>query len=183
MTKQQLREAIRRIIKSELNEGLFMPPMQVAYIEGYKDGKSGKPMNMEYGKDLEEGTKSVSNPNAGKWRIVTSDKEKPLTDKFYDSKAEAEEASRKIGKINAPGIKIIQLKDTMKVFAKENKPAQAPSKPATTPGIKEKPATPDKKEPRRPLGNPNVQPAPKAKATMKEAEMLKQVIKRFKSKK
>jgi hypothetical protein len=146
MTKQQLREAIRRIIKSELNEGL----------------------------------KTVANPNAGKWRIVTSDKGKPLTDKFYDSKAEAEEASKKIGKINAPGMKIIQLKDTMQVH--ENSPA--PSKPSTSPGVKEPPSkTPGKKEPRRPLGNPNVQPAPKAKATMKEAEMLKQVIKRFKSKK
>jgi hypothetical protein len=60
--------------------------------------------------------------------------------------------------------------------------APAPAKPATAPGVKEPPAkTPGKKEPRRPLGNPNVKPQPKA--TMKEAEMLKQVIKRFKSKK
>jgi hypothetical protein len=80
-----------------------------------------------------------------------------------------------------------QLREAIRKIIKkeleENKPAQAPSKPSTAPGVKEKPATPDKKEPRRPLGNPNVQPAPKAKATMKEAEMLKQVIKRFKSKK
>ena len=147
MTKQQLREAIRRIIKAELNEGL----------------------------------KTVPNPNAGKWRIVTSDKGKPLTDKFYDSKAEAEEASKKIGKINAPGMKIIQLKDTMQVH--ENAPAPSKPSPTTKPGVKDRPATPGKKEPRRPLGNPNVNPAPKAKATMEEAEMLKQVIKRFKSKK
>ena len=67
---------------------------------------------------------------------------------------------------------------------KVHEAAPAPSKPATAPGTKEPPSkTPDKKEPRRPLGNPNVRPAPKAKATMKEAEMLKQVIKRFKSKK
>ena len=146
MTKQELREAIRRIIKQELNEGL----------------------------------KTVSNPNAGKWRIVTADKkQKPLTDKFYDSKAEAEEASRKIGKINAVGMKIIQLKDTMQVH--ENAPA--PSKPAPTTKPTVAPGKPAEKNPRRPLGNPNVQPGPKAKATMKEAEMLKQVIKRFKSKK
>jgi hypothetical protein len=153
MTKQQLREAIRRIINQELNE--------------------------------EMKTKSVSNPNAGKWRIVNEKTGNPMTKEFYNSKEEAMDAVRALGRTNAAGIKIIQLKDTMKVFAKENKPAQAPSKPATTPGIKEKPATPDKKEPRRPLGNPNVKPAPKAekKATMKEAEMLKQVIKRFKSKK
>ena len=128
-------------------------------------------------------TKSISNPNAGKWRIVTSDKEKPLTDKFYDSKAEAEAASRKIGKINAPGMKIIQLKDTMKVFTKENAPAPSKPSPTTKPTVA--PGKPGEKEgPRRPLGNPNVNPAPKAiKATMKEAEMLKKVIQRFKAKK
>jgi len=76
------------------------------------------------------------------------------------------------------------IRKIIKAELEENAPA--PSKPATAPGVKEPPSkTPGKKEPRRPLGNPNVQPAPKAikKATMKEAEMLKQVIKRFKSKK
>ena len=87
-----------------------------------------------------------------------------------------------------------QLREAIRKIIKkeleENQPAQAPSKPATTPGVKEKPATPDKKEPRRPLGNPHTKPdnipakaGTKTKATMKEAEMLKQVIKRFKSKK
>ena len=58
----------------------------------------------------------------------------------------------------------------------------APAKPATAPGVKEPPAkTPGKKEPRRPLGNPNVKPQPKA--TMEEASMLAQIVKRFKSKK
>ena len=45
----------------------------------------------------------------------------------------------------------------------------------------------EKPKPRRPLGNPNVKPNTKAetkpKATMKEADMLAQIIKRFKSKK
>jgi hypothetical protein len=150
MTKQQLREAIRKIIKQELNEGL----------------------------------KTVSNPNAGKWRIVNDKTGSPMTKEFYNSKEEATDAAKALGRTNAPGIKIVQLKDTMKVHTNENAPA--PSKPATAPGVKEPPVkTPGKKEPRRPLGNPNVKPAPKAvkKATMKEAEMLKQVIKRFKSKK
>jgi hypothetical protein len=142
MTKQQLREAIRRIIRQELNE-----------------------------------EKTVPNPNAGKWRIVGIESGNPLTKEFYNSKEEAQTASRKL-RTKESGVKIIQLKDTMKMS--ENAPA--PAKPATSPGVKEPPAkTPGKKEPRRPLGNPNVKPQPKA--TMKEAEMLKQVIKRFKSKK
>ena len=150
MTKQQLREAIRKVIQQELNE--------------------------------EMKTKSVSNPNAGKWRIVSIESESPLTKEFYNSKEDAQAAAAKLGRTKGSGIKYIQLKDTMKVYTKESAPA--PSKPATAPGVKEPPAkTPGKKEPRRPLGNPNVKPAPKAKATMKEAEMLKQVIKRFKSKK
>jgi len=132
MTKQQLREAIRKIIKQELNE-----------------------------------EKTVPNPNAGKWRIVGIESGAPLTKEFYKSKEEAQAAAKELGRIKSSGIKYVQLKDTMKV----HEAAPAPSK------------TPDKKEPRRPLGNPNVRPAPKAKATMKEAEMLKQVIKRFKSKK
>jgi hypothetical protein len=200
MTKQQLREAIRRIINQELNE--------------------------------EMKTKSVSNPNAGKWRIVNEKTGSPMTKEFYNSKEEAMDAVRALGKTNAAGIKIIQLKDTMDVYTKgldesltdterdeldhiedelkhkvktdsiiskkmvdrykeliakkkmsENAPA--PSKPAEKPGPAIAPGKPGEKEgPRRPLGNPNVSPAPKAiKATMKEAEMLKKVIQRFKAKK
>jgi len=144
MTKQQLRESIRKVIRQELNEGL----------------------------------KTVSNPNAGKWRIVSIESGAPLTKEFYNSKEEAQAAARELGQIKSSGIRYVQLKDTMKV----HEAAPAPSKPATAPGTKEPPSkTPGKKEPRRPLGNPNVKPQPKA--TMKEAEMLKQVIKRFKSKK
>jgi len=151
MTKQQLREAIRRIINQELNE--------------------------------EMKTKSVSNPNAGKWRIVNEKTGNPMTKEFYNSKEEAMDAVRALGRTNAAGIKIIQLKDTMKVYTKENAPA--PSKPKEKPGPAIAPGKPGEKEgPRRPLGNPDVKPAPKAiKATMKEAEMLKKVIQRFKAKK
>jgi hypothetical protein len=184
MTKQQLREAIRRVIKQELlNEALFLPPTQVAYFDGYDDAKKGKPADVNYyRKDMElDEEKTVANPNAGKWRIVGIESGTPLTKEFYKSKEEAQAAAKKLGQIKSSGIKYVQLKDTMKV----HEAAPAPSKPATSPGTKEPPSkTPDKKEPRRPLGNPNVRPAPKAKkATMKEAEMLKQVIKRFKSKK
>jgi hypothetical protein len=142
MTKQQLRETIRRIINQELNE-----------------------------------EKSVANPNAGKWRIVGIESGAPLTKEFYNSKEEAQAAAKELGRIKSSGIKYVQLKDTMKV----HEAAPAPSKPTPTKEPAVAPGKPAEKKPRRPLGNPNVKPQPKA--TMKEAEMLKQVIKRFKSKK
>jgi len=63
--------------------------------------------------------------------------------------------------------------------------APAPSKPKPSPGPAVAPGKPDtgKPKPRRPLGNPNVDPNPKAKKTMNEEEMLKKIIARFKSKK
>ena len=62
----------------------------------------------------------------------------------------------------------------------ENKPA--PSKPKPSPGPAVAPGKPDtgKPKPRRPLGNPEVKPAPKA---MNEEEMLQKIVTRFKSKK
>jgi hypothetical protein len=61
-------------------------------------------------------------------------------------------------------------------------PSKAPSKPKEKPGPIVAPGKPgEKKEPRRPLGNPNVKPAPKA--GLKEEEMLKKIVARFKSKK
>lgn len=61
--------------------------------------------------------------------------------------------------------------------------APTPSKPKETPKPAVAPGKPsiDKPIPRRPLGNPNVKPAPKA--TMTEANILAKIIKRFKSKK
>jgi hypothetical protein len=60
--------------------------------------------------------------------------------------------------------------------------APAPSKPSEKPGPAVAPGKPDtgKPKPRRPLGNPDVKPAPKA---MNEEEMLKKIVARFKSKK
>ena len=77
-----------------------------------------------------------------------------------------------------------QLREAVRRIIKqelsENAPAPSKPSPSTKPTVA--PGKPgEKKGPRRPLGNPNVKPQPKA--TMKEAEMLKQVIKRFKSKK
>jgi hypothetical protein len=60
-------------------------------------------------------------------------------------------------------------------------PATAPSKPNTEPAVHPgKPGT-DKPKPRRPLGNPDVKPKPKA--SMNEEEMLDKIVKRFQSKK
>ena len=77
-----------------------------------------------------------------------------------------------------------QLIETIRRVIKETleENAPAPSKPKEKPDVAEPPVkSPDKKEPRRPLGNPNVKPAPKAKANMKEAEMLAKIVKRFKA--
>lgn len=71
------------------------------------------------------------------------------------------------------------LRRIMKKTIVENAPA--PSKPKEKPGPAVAPGKPGtgKPKPRRPLGNPEVKPAPKAKATMKEAEMLDKIVKRF----
>lgn len=62
----------------------------------------------------------------------------------------------------------------------ENAPAPSKPKPSPEPAVAPgKPST-DKPKPRRPLGNPEVKPAPKA---MNEEEMLQKIVARFKSKK
>ena len=80
-------------------------------------------------------------------------------------------------------MQIDKLKEAIKAaidkVLSENAPA--PSKPSPGPAVA--PGKPDtgKPKPRRPLGNPDVKPAPKAK--LKEEEMLKKIVARFKSKK
>ena len=139
MTKEQLREAIRRIIKQELNESLVV------------NGKSVKTYT-------QNGDKS--------YNVVYNDGTKDKIMVSHDDWDKINNLHRNATKMS------------------ENAPS--PAKPSEKPGPAVMPGKPgEKQEPkRRPLGNPNVKPAPKAtKATMKEAEMLKQVIKRFKSKK
>ena len=76
-----------------------------------------------------------------------------------------------------------QLIETIRRVIKETleENAPAPSKPKETPGPAVAPGKPstDKPKPRRPLGNPEVKPKPKA--TMTEAEMLAKIVKRFKA--
>lgn len=72
------------------------------------------------------------------------------------------------------------IRETIEKVLSENQPATAPSKPKTEPTVAPgKPGT-GKPKPRRPLGNPEVKPAPKA---MNEEEMLNKIVARFKSKK
>jgi hypothetical protein len=73
------------------------------------------------------------------------------------------------------------IREIIEKVLNENKPA--PSKPSEKPGPAVAPGKPDtgKPKPRRPLGNPEVKPAPKAEA--KENEMVKKIVDRFKSKK
>ena len=61
----------------------------------------------------------------------------------------------------------------------ETAPAKPTTKPSTKPTVA--PGKPgEKPKPRRPLGNPDVKPNPKA---MNEEEMLNKIIARFKAKK
>lgn len=152
MTKQQLREAIRKIIRQELAED----------------------------------SKNVPNPNASNWRIVGLETGNiyPNQGAFYGTKEEAQAAASKLGRIKDSGIKYVQLKDTMKMS--ENAPA--PSKPTEKPGPAIAPGKPGEKErPRRelvpkPVTTP-IKNRTKRSATMEEANMVAQIIKRFKSKK
>jgi len=76
------------------------------------------------------------------------------------------------------------VKAAIKEALQENAPAPAPSKPkpSTAPAVAPgKPGT-SKPKPRRPLGNPEVKPNPKAEG-LNEEEMLKKIVARFKSKK
>ena len=63
-------------------------------------------------------------------------------------------------------------------------PATAPSKPKPSPGPAVAPGKPGtgKPKPRRPLGNPEVKPNPKAEG-LNEEEILKKIVARFKAKK
>lgn len=125
MTKQELREAIRKIIKAELNESL-------------------------------------------------TDKEKKELDLIED------ELKHRAKTDSIIPTKMLARYKELKAKAKMNEaqPATAPSKPSPGPAIA--PGKPGEKEkPRRPLGNPNVSPKPKA--TMTEADMVAKIVKRFKS--
>jgi hypothetical protein len=86
-----------------------------------------------------------------------------------------------------------QLREAIRSIIKQEVNENAPAETKPKPGVKNPPTkTPGKKEPRRPLGNPEVpkhSPSPiknetkKKPATMEEASKLKDIIQRFRSKK
>jgi hypothetical protein len=138
MTKQQLREAIRRIIKQELNETVT-------------------------GTEAEEIAKQ-----AGSYEAAV-EKLRSLGASFQYS--------------NAVATEIYGEKDI------KNENAPAPTKPVVDPGTKtpkpnrQSPGADPSKIPTKEPGTRGTPAKAGTKVTMKEAEMLKQVIKRFKSKK
>ena len=73
------------------------------------------------------------------------------------------------------------IRETIAKILEENQPATAPSKPDTKPTVAPgKPGT-DKPKPRRPLGNPDVKPKPKAEG--KAEQIASKIADRFQSKK
>lgn len=155
MTKQQLRETIRRVIKQELNEATFPKAGEKGYVK-VSDLKKGDKLagsNVEI-ISISSGVKTPS----GKVEVTVKDLKtgKELTKTWNKSTT-------------------VRLKD------KTDEAAPAPSKPAPTKEPAVAPGKPAEKKPRRPLGNPNVKPQPKA--TMKEANDLAKIVNRFRSKK
>ena len=74
------------------------------------------------------------------------------------------------------------IREEIKSVLSENQPSPT-TKPRETPGreVADPETKPGKEEKRRKLGNPAVKPA--TKATIKEADVISKIIKRFKSKK
>ena len=79
-------------------------------------------------------------------------------------------------------MQIDKLKEAIKAAIDKVLSENAPSPSKPSPGPAVAPGKPDtgKPKPRRPLGNPDVKPGPKA---MNEEEMLQKIVARFKSKK
>lgn len=65
-------------------------------------------------------TKTVPNPNKGSWRVVNADTGQPFDfSAFYKTEKEARDAAAELKATKGSGVKIVQLKDTMKVYTKE----------------------------------------------------------------
>jgi hypothetical protein len=158
MTKQQLFKTIQRVIKETIEEKYPVAGEKGnVRVSQLKKGDVLGATGLEV-VSVSSGAKTPS----GKLEVTVKN---PKTGK---------EVTKLWGKST-----VVKLKDKTEEAA-----APAPSKPKEKPDVAEPPVkSPGKPKPRRPLGNPDVKPAPKAEATMNEADILKQIVKRFKAKK
>jgi len=207
MTKQQLFETIRRVIKEEVTSSLtdaekkelediedqlkhdvktdsaISPSLYKRYKE-LKTKLTGKELKEKYPVAGEKGNVRVSQLKKGDILGATGLEIVSVSAgaKTPSGKLEVTVKNPKTGKeVTKLWNKstVVNLKDKTEEAA-----APAPSKPKEKPDVAEPPVkSPGKPKPRRPLGNPDVKPAPKAEATMNEADLLKQIVKRFKAKK
>ena len=202
MTKQQLLETIRRVIKQELNEALTpeeekeLEEIEYELRSDAQHDSAISPSLYKRYKELKAKAKEVGEakyPVAGeKGYIRVSQLKKG--DVLGGSGLEIVDMSS--GAMTPSGKIEVTVKDpktgkqltktwnkstTVRLKPKTDEAAApAPSKPKEKPGPAVAPGKPgEKQKPRRPLGNPSVKPAPKA--TMSEAEMLDKIIKRFRS--
>ena len=164
MTKQQLFETIQRVIKETIEEKYPVAGEKGnVRVSQLKKGDVLGATGLEV-VSVSSGAKTPS----GKLEVTVKN---PKTGK---------EVTKLWGKSTT-----VKLKDkTEEAAAPAPTPTPAPAPPKEKPDVAEPPVkSPGKAKPRRPLGNPKVKPKPKAEATMNEADILKQIVKRFKAKK
>ena len=204
MTKQQLLETIRRVIKEEVTSSLtdaekqelediedqlrhdvqtdsaISPSLYKRYKE-LKAKSTGKKLQEKYPVAGEDGNVRVSQLKKGDVLGATGLEVVSVSAgaKTPSGKLEVTVKNPKTGKEVTKlwgKSTVVKLKDKTEEAA-----APAPSKPKTSPGVKEPPVkSPGKPKPRRPLGNPDVKPGPKAEG-LNEEEMLKKIVQRFRS--
>ncbi len=155
MDKKKLLETVRRVIKETINEKKYPVAGEKGYIR-VSQLKKGDVLGGS-GLEIVDMSSGAMTPS-GKIEVTVKD---PKTGKQLT--------------------KTWNKSTTVRLKPKTNEAAApAPSKPKEKPGPAVAPGKPgEKQKPRRPLGNPNVKPEPKA--SMKEAEMLDKIIKRFRS--
>lgn len=204
MTKQQLLETVRRVIKEEVTSSLTDAEKQElediedqlrhdvqtdsaispSLYKRYKELKAkltGKKLQEKYPVAGEDGNVRVSQLKKGDVLGATGLEVVSVSAgaKTPSGKLEVTVKNPKTGKEVTKlwgKSTVVKLKDKTEEAA-----APAPSKPKTSPGVKEPPVkSPGKPKPRRPLGNPDVKPGPKAEG-LNEEEMLKKIVQRFRS--
>jgi hypothetical protein len=205
MTKQQLFETIRRVIKEEVTSSLTdaekkeLEDIEDQLRHDVKTDSAISPSLYKRYKELKakltsEGLSEKKYPVAGEdgnVRVSQLKKGDILGATGLEVVSVSAGAMTPSGKVEVTVKNPKTGKEVTKLWGKstvvklkdktEEAAAPAPSKPKTSPGVKEPPAkSPGKPKPRRPLGNPEVKPGPKAEG-LNEEEMLKKIVKRFRS--